>query len=47
MYPYTLNPGGANHEALASLIGIYEYFYKMYDHHFSNTKLGIRKNIEN
>ena len=35
MYPYTLNPGGANHEALASLIGIYEYFYKMYDHHFS------------
>ena len=45
MYPYTLNPGGANHEALASLIGIYEYFYKMYDHHFSNTKLGIRKKI--
>ena len=33
-YPYTLNPGGPNHEELASLIGIYEYFDKLYEHHF-------------
>ena len=28
--PYTLNPGGPNHEELASLIGIYEYFDNLY-----------------
>ena len=32
--PYTLNPGGPNHEALSSLIGIYEYFDNLYKHHF-------------
>ena len=32
--PYTLNPGGPNHEELVSLIGIYEYFNNLYDHHF-------------
>ena len=25
-YPYTINPGGPNHEELVSLIGIYDYF---------------------
>ena len=24
-YPYTINPGGPNHEELASLIGIYAF----------------------
>ena len=33
-YPYTINPGGPNHEELASLIGIYEYFDNLYNHHF-------------
>ena len=28
--PYTLNPGGPNHEELASLIGISEYFENLY-----------------
>ena len=34
-YPYTINPGGPNHEELSSLIGIYEYFDKFYNHHFT------------
>ena len=33
-YPYTINPGGPNHEELVSLIGIYEYFENLYNHHF-------------
>ena len=32
--PYTINPGGPNHEELCSLIGIYEYFNNLYNHHF-------------
>lgn len=32
----TLNPGGPNHEELSCLIGIYEYFDGLYNHHFSN-----------
>ena len=35
-YPYTLNPGGPNHEELCSLIGIFEYFNKLYNHHFKD-----------
>ena len=34
-YPYTINPGGPNHEELCSLIGIYEYFDTFYNHHFT------------
>ena len=34
-YPYTINPGGPNHEELCSLIGIYEYFDVFYNHHFT------------
>ncbi len=46
-YPYTINPGGPNHEELVSLIGIYEYFDNLYSHHFNNNqKLTIRKKIE-
>ena len=44
-YPYTINPGGPNHEELVSLIGIYEYMMELYKHHFNNEKLTIRKKI--
>ena len=45
-YPYTINPGGPNHEELVSLIGIYEYFENLYNHHFHNTNLSTREKIE-
>ena len=32
--PYTLNPGGPNHEELSCLIGVYEYFNNLFEHHF-------------
>jgi cysteine desulfurase family protein (TIGR01976 family) len=44
-YPYTINPGGPNHEELASLIGIYEYLMKLYKHHYNNNEQPIRKKI--
>ena len=44
--PYTLNPGGPNHEELSSLIGIYEYFNNLYEHHFPNEDNSLRKKIE-
>jgi len=44
--PYTLNPGGPNHEELSSLLGIYEYFNNLYNHHFSNDDFNLRKKIE-
>ena len=34
-FPYTINPGGPNHEELVSLIGIHEYFENLYKHHFN------------
>ncbi len=40
-YPYTINPGGSNHEELVSLIGIYEYFENLYNHHFKSNNLNI------
>jgi len=45
-YPYTINPGGPNHEELASLIGIYEYFDKLYSHHFTDQNLSILSKIK-
>ncbi len=45
-YPYTINPGGPNHEELVSLIGIYEYFINLYNHHFENMNLSILQKIE-
>tara|TARA_A100001015_G_scaffold278791_1_gene339306 strand:+ start:447 stop:1697 length:1251 start_codon:yes stop_codon:yes gene_type:complete len=45
-YPYTINPGGPNHEELVSLIGIHEYFENLYKHHFHNTNLSIREKME-
>jgi len=44
-YPYTINPGGPNHEELASLIGIYEYMMDLYKHHFNKDDVGIRNKI--
>ena len=44
--PYTLNPGGPNHEELASLIGIYEYFNSLYDHHFNKVRNDIKDKIK-
>ena len=45
-YPYTINPGGPNHEELASLIGIYEYMMELYKHHFNDMNISIRDRIE-
>ena len=45
-YPYTINPGGPNHEELVSLLGIYDYFMTLYEHHFSEKKISILKKIE-
>ncbi len=45
-YPYTINPGGPNHEELVSIIGIYEYFNNLYNHHFNNKNLSILEKIK-
>jgi len=45
-YPYTINPGGPNHEELVSLIGIYEYMNELYKHHFNNENISIREKIK-
>ena len=45
-YPYTINPGGPNHEELVSLIGIYEYFEGLYNHHFQDKRITIRNKIK-
>jgi cysteine desulfurase family protein (TIGR01976 family) len=44
-YPYTINPGGPNHEELASLIGIYEYQMELYNQHFNEESISIRDKI--
>ena len=44
-YPYTINPGGPNHEELVSLIGIYEYFEAIYNHHFQDNKVSLLSKI--
>ena len=45
-YPYTINPGGPNHEELVSLIGIYEYFDNLYNHHFQDNEKTTLKRIK-
>ncbi len=45
-YPYTINPGGPNHEELSSLIGVYDYFNNLYNHHFDNNKLAILSKVK-
>ena len=44
--PYTLNPGGPNHEELSSLIGIFEYFNNLYTHHFKLNEVAILEKIK-
>ena len=44
--PYTLNPGGPNHEELSCLIGVYEYFNNLYEHHFPGQEASTRGKIE-
>ena len=44
--PYTLNPGGPNHEELSCLIGVYEYFNNLYEHHFPCKEASTREKIE-
>ena len=44
--PYTINPGGPNHEELTSLIGIYDYFQNLYNHHFNDNEKFLRKRID-
>mgnify|MGYP000041172357 FL=1 len=44
--PYTLNPGGPNHEELSCLIGVYEYFDNLYHHHYKNNEISVREKIE-
>lgn len=45
-YPYTINPGGPNHEELVSLIGIYEYFENLYNFHFQDKEDNILNKIK-
>jgi len=45
-YPYTINPGGPNHEELVSLLGIYEYMMSLYNHHFEAKDINLLKKIE-
>ena len=44
--PYTLNPGGPNHEELASLVGIAEYFKDVYNHHFQEKRINLLNKIK-
>jgi len=44
--PYTLNPGGPNHEELSCLIGIYEYFNDLHNHHFPDENISLRNKIK-
>ena len=45
-YPYTINPGGPNHEELTSLIGIYDYLMNLYNHHFEKKNISILDKIK-
>ena len=44
--PYTLNPGGPNHEELSCLIGIYEYFENLYYHHYETNNISVLEKIK-
>ncbi len=44
-YPYNINPGGPNHEELASLIGIYEYYQNLYYQHYGDSNETILRKI--
>ena len=44
-YPYTINPGGPNHEELVSLIGIYDYIIELFNHHFNEKEISVREKV--
>ena len=44
--PYTLNPGGPNHEELSSLVGVYEYFNNLFEYHFPDENLSTLEKIK-
>ncbi len=44
--PYTINPGGPNHEELSCLIGISEYFDNLYKHHFKDNDISRLNKIK-
>jgi len=44
--PNTLNPGGPNHEELSCLIGIADYFDKLYNHHFPLREMTLIQKIK-
>jgi len=41
--PLTLNPGGPNHEELACLSGLTDYYEGLYNHHFTEQKINLHK----
>ena len=41
--PLTLNPGGPNHEELACLSGLTDYYEDLYNHHFTNPKINLHE----
>ena len=44
-YPNNINPGGPNHEELASLTGIYEYYQNLYYQHYGDSNETILRKI--
>ena len=44
--PYTLNPGGPNHEELSCLVGVYEYFNNLFEYHFPDENLSVLEKIK-
>ena len=43
--PLTLNPGGPNHEELACLSGLTDYYEDIYNHHFSDQKINLHEKV--
>ena len=41
--PYTMNPGGPNHEELACLSGVTDYYETLYSHHITEQGLNLRE----
>ena len=41
--PLTLNPGGPNHEELACLSGLTDYYEELYNHHFSDQTINLHE----
>ena len=41
--PYTLNPGGVNHEETAALSGITDYYERIFNYHFGNDKINLHQ----